>query len=274
MGACHCQAPRLLKPWTQRRRPGRSAGHGRNPGVDAIAAVLATSFLASCVEAIEMVAIVVGVGATRGWPSTAAGAAAGFAGIAVVAVAFGAALSVFPIDALRLVVGGFLLVFGLHWLRNGVRRVAGRGLAGYRHREQVDTSAETGLAGIDWTAFLLAFKGVLLEGLEIAFIVVSFGANYHHPWLAAASGVAAVVFVGGIAAAARGAINSIPRSLLQLVVGVLLTTFGTFWSAEGLGVEWPGSDASLLWILCLNGALAAAFIWLARRQALGLTPEP
>ena len=221
-----------------------------------------------------MVAIVIGVGATRGWRSTAAGAVAGFVGVVVVAAAFGKALSVFPIDTLRLVVGGFLLVFGLHWLRNGVRRVAGRGLAGYRRREPEDTDAEPARPGIDWTAFLLAFKGVLLEGLEIAFIVVSFGANYHHPWLAAASGVAAVVFVGGIAAAARGAISSIPRSLLQLVVGVLLTTFGTFWSAEGLGVEWPGSDVSLLWVFGLYGCLAAAFIWLARRQALGLTPEP
>src|SRR5207248_1525239 len=153
---------------------------------------------------------------------TAAGAATGFAGVVVVAAAFGEALSVFPIDALRLVVGAFLLVFGLHWLRNGVRRVAGRGLAGYRRREPEGVGVEATASGIDWTAFLLAFKGVLLEGLEIAFIVVSFGANYHHPWLAAASGVAAVVFVGAIAAAARGTISSIPRSLLQLVVGALL----------------------------------------------------
>jgi uncharacterized membrane protein len=188
-------------------------------------------------------------------------------------VVLGGALSLIPIEALRLVIGGFLLVFGLQWLRKGILRVAARGLAGYRAHEVEGPTGQVGWAGIDWTAFVLSFKGVLLEGLEIAFIVVSFGASYRQPLLAGLGGGAALVVIGGIAAAARNTISSIPRSLLQLVVGTLLTTFGTFWSAEGLGVNWPGSDVSLLWIFALYGALAAAFVGLARRHTLGLVPE-
>src|SRR6202521_4078908 len=138
-------------------------------------AVLITTFLASAVEAIEMVTIVVGVGATRGWRSTLIGAASGFGVLAVVVVVLGAALSRVPIGPLRLIVGALLLVFGLQWFRKGVMRVAARGLAGMR-AGTVDEEAEWTGPGFDWTAFALAFKGVLLEGLEVAFIVVTFGA--------------------------------------------------------------------------------------------------
>src|SRR5215472_4515532 len=140
---------------------------------NAAAFVLITTFLASAVEAIEMVTIVVGVGATRGWRSTLIGAAAGFGVLAVVVVVLGAALTRLPIGGLRLVVGGLLLVFGLQWLTKGVRRVAARGLAGYS--QEFDDEERWRGAGMDWTAFLLAFKGVVLEGLEVAFIVVTFG---------------------------------------------------------------------------------------------------
>ncbi|MBV9101337.1 MAG: hypothetical protein JOZ46_12720 [Candidatus Dormibacteraeota bacterium] len=232
--------------------------------------VLITTFLASAVEAIEMVTIVVGVGATRGWRSSLTGAAAGFVLLAVVIVGLGAALSHIPIGALRTVVGALLLIFGLQWFTKGVRRVAARGFAGMREQELEDHHAAH--RGIDWTAFVLSFKGVVLEGIEVAFIVVSFGANANQLGLAVIGGVAAIVVIGGIGAAVHRAVMRIPRSVLQLVVGVMLTTFGTFWSLEGVGVDWPAGDASILWLLGFYALVALTYIALERRRLFGLVP--
>ena len=227
--------------------------------------VLVTTFLASAVEAIEMVTIVVGVGATRGWRSTLLGAAAGFAVLVVVVAALGLALNSVPISPLRLVVGALLLIFGLQWLRKGVVRVAAHGLAGLRMTAD-DAEVWTG-DGVDWTAFVLALKGVLLEGLEVAFIVVSFGASAGQLGAAAIGGVAAVVVVGAAGALLLPVVARIPRSLLQLVVGILLTTFGTFWALEGLGASWPGGDGAILGLLGLYLLTAASNIAIERRQA-------
>jgi uncharacterized membrane protein len=234
--------------------------------VTGILPVLVTTFLAAAVEAIEMVTIVVGVGATRGWRSTLLGAGAGFAALGVVVVGLGLALSAVPIGPLRLVVGALLLVFGLQWFRKGVVRVAARGLAGVQVAAQEDAEVWTG-DGVDWTAFVLAFKGVLLEGLEVAFIVVSFGANAGQLRVAVIGGVAAVVVVVGAGLALVPVVLRIPRSLLQLVVGVLLTTFGTFWALEGIGVSWPAGDGAIPGLLILYGVTAAANIAIERRRA-------
>jgi uncharacterized membrane protein len=230
-----------------------------------LAPVLITAFLASAVEAIEMVTIVVGVGATRGWRSTVLGAGAGFAVLAVIVAALGAALSAIPIAPLRLVVGALLLVFGLQWLRKGVVRVAEHGLAGLRKSLDVDAERWTG-DGVDWTAFVLAFKGVVLEGLEVAFIVVSLGANAGEMSASVIGGVGAVVVVGAVGAVLVRAVARIPRSLLQLVVGILLTTFGSFWAVEGLSVDWPAGDAAILWLLALYVTTALANIAVERRR--------
>jgi len=233
--------------------------------------VLITTFLASAVEAIEMVTIVLGVGATRGWRATLVGSVAGFAVLAVVVVVAGIALSRVPIGPLRLIVGALLLVFGLQWFRKGVRRVAARGLAGIGMHPE-DEPPEWDGVGFDWTAFVLAFKAVVLEGLEVAFIVVSFGANAGQMGVAVFGGVSAVVIIGGIGVVLQRLVTRIPRSLLQLVVGILLTTFGTFWSLEGLGIEWPGGDASILGLLVLYLATAGTYITIERRRALGFSP--
>lgn len=232
--------------------------------------VLLITFLASAVEAVEMVTIVVGVGATRGWRSTLIGAAAGFGVLAVIVVALGAALTRLPIGPLRLVVGGLLLVFGLQWLTKGVRRVALRGLAGY-NKAFSDEERWTE-PGIDWTAFLLGFKGVLLEGLEVAFIVVSFGVNAGQLPLAALGGVGAVVIVGGLGFTVHRAVARIPRSLLQLIVGIMLTSFGTFWSLEGIGVEWPGGDAAIPVLIGVYTVTALGYITAERKRLFGLVP--
>jgi uncharacterized membrane protein len=233
--------------------------------------VLITTFLASCVEAIEMVTIVLGVGATRGWRATLVGAAAGFGVLAVVVVAAGLALSRVPIGPLRLIVGALLLVFGLQWFRKGVMRVAAHGLAGIRLHPEDEPKEWTG-EGLDWTAFVLAFKAVTLEGLEVAFIVVSFGANANQLGTAVVGGVSAVVIIGAVGIVLQRLVTRIPRSLLQLVVGILLTTFGSFWAVEGLGVDWPASDGAILGLLALYLVTAATYITIERRRALGFRP--
>src|ERR1700737_3241466 len=234
-------------------------------------AVLLTTFLASAVEAIEMVRVVVRVGATPGWRSTLIGAASGFGVLAVVVIVAGAALSRVPIGPLRLIVGALLLPFGLQWFRKGIRRVAARGLAGIGGQDPHEAAEWTG-PGMDWTAWFLAFKGVVLEGLGGAFIVVTFGAGANHLIGAAIGGVGAVIIVGGIGLALHQSVRRIPRSLLQLIVGILLTTFGTFWAIEGLGIDWPGSDAAIPGLLILYVATALTYITLERNRALGLRP--
>ena len=234
-------------------------------------AVLITTFLASAVEAIEMVTIVVGVGATRGWRSTLVGVASGFGVLAVVVVVLGAALSQVPIGPLRLIVGALLLTFGLQWFRKGIMRVAARGLAGIGGQDPHEAAEWTG-PGMDWTAWFLAFKGVVLEGLEVAFIVVTFGAGANQLGVAVFAGVGAIIIVGGIGFALHQTVRQIPRSLLQLIVGILLSTFGTFWAIEGLGIDWPGGDAAIPVLLALYAVTALTYITLERNRALGLRP--
>jgi len=234
--------------------------------------VFITTFLASAVEAIEMVTIVVGVGATRGWRSTVLGTVAGFGVLAIVVVALGAALSAIPIGPLRLVIGALLLVFGVQWFRKGVQRVAARGLAGVTEAEVAEGLEWTG-PGVDFTAFVLAFKGVVLEGLEIAIIVVSFGATAGQLGWGVVGGAGALVIVGGSGLLLRHVVSRIPRSLLQLVVGVLLTTFGSFWALEGLGVNWPAGDGTIPILLALYAATAAVYVSFERRRLLGFAPR-
>src|SRR5918911_1472582 len=191
-----------------------------------------------------MVIIVVGVGTVRGWRSTWLGAGAGLATLAVLIVVFGTALQAIPIGVLRLAVGSLLLVFGLQWLRKGIRRVSLNGLRGMGERGAPSEGVPA--SGVDWTAFVLSFKGVLLEGLEVAFIVISVGLAGQALVSAALAAAASFVVIGGAGLLARGLVQRIPRSVLQLVVGTMLSSFGTFWSVQGLGIDWPGSDAAIL----------------------------
>src|SRR6266851_1273081 len=233
--------------------------------------VLLTTFLASSVEAIEMVIIVLGVGAARGWRSALIGAAAGFALLAVTIAVLNVALAGIPIGPLRVVVGALLLLFGLQWFRKGIARVAALGLAGVSEEAVEDDDIPA--TGMDWVAFVLAFKGVLLEGLEIALIVVSFGLAAGQLGLSVVGAAAAVVVIGAAGFALKGFVTRIPRSLLQLIVGTLLTSFGTFWSLEGLGVNWPQSDLDIVLLLVVYGLTAAADIGMERRRIHALALE-
>jgi uncharacterized membrane protein len=233
--------------------------------------VLVTTFLAAAVEVVEMVVIVVGVGTVRGWRSTWLGAGAGLGVLAVLVLALGTALRAVPIGALRLLVGSLLLVFGLQWLRKGIARVSASGLRGMG--ERAASAAGVPASGVDWTAFVLAFKGVLLEGLEVVFIVVSFGLAAQALGSAALGAAAALVVVAGAGVLARGLVGRIPRSALQLLVGTLLSGFGTFWAVEGLGVAWPGEDAAILGLVGWYVLAAAGYVTLLRRRARWPRPQ-
>jgi uncharacterized membrane protein len=233
--------------------------------------VFLTTFLAAAVEAIEMVIIVVGVGSVRGWRSTWLGAGAGLAVLAGVVAVLGSALTLVPIGALRLVVGSLLLVFGLQWLRKGISRVSANGFRGMGARSA--SAEDVPARGVDWTAFVLSFKGVLLEGLEIALIVVSFGATAQAFPTAILGAAAALLVIAGAGLVARGVVQRIPRSALQLLVGTLLSSFGTFWAVEGLGVAWPGGDAAILALVGWYVLAAAWYIGRLRRPAGTLVPQ-
>jgi uncharacterized membrane protein len=237
--------------------------------------VFVTTFLASAVEAVEMVTIVLGVGATRGWRSTLIGAGVGFLVLAVVVSGLGPALTIIPIAVLRVLVGALLLIFGLQWLRKGIQRVSTRGfLSGLGKSMDDEWEGQAPGRGTDWTAFVLAFKGVLLEGLEVAFIVVTFGAAANHYGAAAIGGGAAIVIIGAAGAAVHPFVARVPRSALMLVVGTALTSFGTFWAVEGLGGEWPAGDAAILGLVLLYAAVAAGFIAVLRRQPVPARATP
>src|SRR6266542_4382692 len=171
--------------------------------------ILAT-FLAASIEGVEMMAILVGVGATRGWRSTLLGAAAGFAILAGLTFAFGTALLNLPVQWLRLTVGALLLILGLQWLKKALLRIGRPGARKKAAKSQMESPAES-QREIDWYAFVVAFKGVLLEGLEIVFIVVTFGAEAKQLGPAVVGAVVALVVVGAIAFMIREWLSRIPR---------------------------------------------------------------
>jgi uncharacterized membrane protein len=230
--------------------------------MNAMFLILAT-FLAATIEGVEIMAILVGVGATRGWRSTLLGAAAGFALLAGLTFTLGNALLNIPIQELRLAVGALLLIFGLQWLRKALLRIA-RPSARRKAAVQLQPVSRE---KIDWYAFVVAFKGVLLEGLEIAFIVVTFGAEASRIGTAAVGAVAALVVVAGVAFLIRGWLSRVPREWLRFAVGLLLTAFGTFWAAEGALVQWPGGELSVLGLLAVMAGTAFAYLALLRYYA-------
>ncbi|HEX3693186.1 MAG TPA: hypothetical protein VHU13_07570 [Solirubrobacteraceae bacterium] len=210
--------------------------------------------LACAVEAVEALTIVLAVGTTRGWSSALAGVGAATLALAAVVAALGPALTALPIGALRVVVGGLLLVFGLQWLRKAILRGAGL----KAKHDELQTFAEEAAAaraagglraGFDGYSFTIAFKGVLLEGLEVAFIVLTFGANQHDVPLAALAAVVAVALVVLVGVAVRAPLARVPENTMKFAVGVMLTSFGMFWGVAGAGASWPGDDAALLAIV-------------------------
>ena len=246
-----------------------------------LGAVLIGSFIACSVEVTEIVIIVTGVGATRGWRSTIVGALSGLVVLAVIVGGLGQALTLIPINPLRVVIGGLLLTFGLQWLRQGVIGVAADGFrGGEAEEEEADAGGPSRGNLLDWTSWLLAFKGVVLEGLEIAFIVLAFGAGSRGSasggsyGQAYAGAIAAFIIIGGIGIVARGSLEKLPGRVLKFGIGGLLTTFGTFWSMEGLGVHWPGERLSLAALYAVYLTTTFVLAEAASHGWLGPRPQP
>lgn len=224
-------------------------------------------FLASTVEFVEALTIVLAVGITRQWRSTLLGVLAATLALAAFVAVFGVTLVKFvPIDGLRLFVGAFLLVFGLQWVRKAVLRAAGRKALhdedAIYAREREEAARHGRVAhGTDWYAFTVAFKGVFLEGAEVAFIVVTFGSNARNIPLATLGAAAAGLLVIGAGVALHRPLSAVPENSMKFGVGLMLTTFGTFWAGEGLGVDWPGADVAIVGLL----AIFLVASWLAVR---------
>ncbi len=230
-------------------------------------------FAASVVESVEALTIVLAVGLSRGWSSAMRGVAAGLVALAVITAVLGPALTQIPLDALRVAVGGLLLVFGLGWLRKAILRGSGyKALhdedAIYARQRAAAEQAGTSRSSLigDPYAFTLAFKGVLLEGLEVMFFVLTFGANQGNIPLASVGALAAVVLIAGLGAAIRTPLARVPENTLKFAVGVMLTAFGIFWGTEGAGAHWPGSDAALLAVIAFVAAVAVTATWFLRRK--------
>jgi uncharacterized membrane protein len=248
---------------------------------DAVGVVAATT-LASGVEFVEALTIVLAMGTTRGWRSTLIGVGAALAALAVITALAGYALRTWlPEALLQLTVGSLLLIFGLQWLRKAILRAAGvRAL----HDEEEAFEAERAAAlraapdqrmGLDWFAFVVSFKAVLLEGLEVVFIVITFGLNADSIPLAAAGAGAAGALVLATGAIVHRPLARVPENTIKFAVGLLLSTFGTFWAVEGLGavgqgsasLEWPGGDLAILGLLAVWSCVSYLAVQSLRRTA-------
>jgi uncharacterized membrane protein len=228
-------------------------------------------FVACAVEAVEALTIVLAVGTTRSWRSALTGCAAAVLVLGAATAILGPRLTSLPLDTLRLVVGGLLLVFGLQWLRKAILRAAGIKAQHdedeiYREETAAAAAAGAPVEGLDPYSFTIAFKGVLLEGLEVVFIALTFGANQHRVGLAAASALAAVLVVVAIGIAVRHPLAHAPENAMKFGVGVMLTSFGIFWGAEGAGAEWPGGDAALLAVIPAVLVFSLLLVRLCRSQ--------
>jgi len=246
-------------------------------------------FGASAVEMVEAFTIVIAAGVTRGWRSAIEGSLVAVLVLAVLVVAVGVPLArLVPIDAIRVVIGGLLLVLGLDWLRKAVLRASGHkplhdeDAIYARTVQQLSNGATTATDGVghgswrhgrrDATGFTVAFKGVFLEGMEVVLIVITLGASSGHLALAAAAaGLAAVVvLIVGLVVARQ--LSEVPENSMKFAVGVMLTSFGVFWVGEGAGVHWPGGDLMILLLVGIFGSTAA--ILTITMQKLAPNREP
>jgi uncharacterized membrane protein len=226
------------------------------------------------VEAVEALTIVLAAGTARDWRSAISGALAGLLILVAVVAALGPAIAALPLGALRLVVGGLLLIFGLQWLRKAILRASGNKAL---HDETMAYQAiltEAGDAAIarrplvaDWYAFTLSFKGVVLEGVEVAFIALTFGANQGSIAVAALAAITAVLVVAVAGFAIRAPLSRVPENAMKFAVGVMLTAFGIFWGAEGAGAHWPGDDIALIVLIPGTALYALALTAMFQRRS-------
>lgn len=233
-------------------------------GLTSITSTLTASFLASFVEVVEAFTIVLAVGITRGWRPAFIGTGLAFVVLALLVVVFGPLLSLVPLAALQFFIGVLLILFGMRWLRKAILRSAGLMAL---HDEAQAFAKETDLLErqkadrrADYLAGLAAFKAVLLEGVEVVFIVIAIGAGHQMTLYASAGAVAAFVLVLAIGLLVHKPLALVPENTLKFVVALLLTSFGIFWTGEGLGAEWPFADLSILGLLLILTAVSLSTV--------------
>jgi Ca2+/H+ antiporter, TMEM165/GDT1 family len=239
------------------------------PSLTTILSVAGASFAASFVEAVEALTIVLAVGLARGWRPALTGTAAALVAVTLIVAILGPMMSAVPIHALQFVVGVLTLLFGLRWLRKAILRAIG---VIALHDEEATFARETRelseagreANGFDWIGGLTAFKTVLMEGIEVAFIVIAVGAGRGLLGLASAGALAACIVVAAIGAAIHRPLARIPENALKFAVGVMLSGFGLFWTGESLGVAWPGGDAAVLAFIALFLVVALGLVALLK----------
>ena len=241
-----------------------------------------TVFAACLVEAVEALTIVLAAGLTRQWRSTLQGMAVALVVLAGITAGIGPALTQVPLGALRLVVGGLLAAFGLQWLRKAILRFSGHKdrhdeASAYAREVAAAQAVAAGRRGVvsDWYAFTLAFKGVLLEGLEVVFIVITFGDTQRDLGVAALAAAVAVAVVTVTGVAVRAPLARVPENAMKFSVGVMLTAFGTFWGSQGAGARWPGGDAALLVLVPVIALVSLGYgVTLRRSRAAADAASP
>ena len=236
------------------------------------------AFLASLVEAVEALTIVLAVATVRGWRPAGLGAFTGLVVLALIVVALGPLLDRVPLHLLQLVIGVLLLLFGMRWLRKAILRSAG---IIPLHDEATAFATETaGLreqarrheARLDWLAGLASFKAVLLEGLEVVFIVIALSAGRGMLLPASAGALAACLLVACVGFVVHRPLARVPENTLKFAVGVMLSAFGVFWTGEGLGVDWPGADLAIVAFAALFLAVSSAAVAVVRRPRAEVLP--
>jgi Ca2+/H+ antiporter, TMEM165/GDT1 family len=243
-------------------------------GIAAIGPVVSAVFLASLVEAVEALTIILAVATVRGWRPAGLGALAGLMLLALIVVVLGPALEYVPLRLLQLAIGILLLLFGMRWLRKAILRAAG---VIPLHDETAAFASATAelkeqgprlMAEADWLAALASFKAVLLEGLEVVFIVIAVSAGRGLLVPASVSALVACLLVAGVGLIVYQPLARVPENTLKFAVGVLLSAFGVFWTGEGLGVPWPGADLAVVAFVALFLAVGLAAVALSRRGGL------
>ena len=235
---------------------------------------IVAAFLASMVEFVEALTVVLAVGSVRGWGGALGGSAVAIIVLLVLIAVLGTALTRIPLDVVQLAVGALLLLFGLRWLRKAILRAAG---VIALHDEQAifarQTAAMRGLGasgGWDRVGFATAFQITMLEGTEVVFIVIAIGAGGTGLLLPASLGaLAALLVVVTLGLAIHRPLALVPENALKFVVGVLLSAFGSFWVGEGIGLDWPGADWSILGLIAGFLATAVLAVPLCRARAGG-----
>jgi Ca2+/H+ antiporter, TMEM165/GDT1 family len=241
-------------------------------------AVMTAAFLASLVEAVEALTIVLAVATVRGWRQAGLGALAGLALLVLIVVALGPLLDHVPLHLLQLVIGILLLLFGMRWLRKAILRSAGviplhdEAAAFATETEELRAQVHRQEARLDWLAAIASFKAVLLEGLEVVFIVIAVGAGRELLVPASIGAIAACLLVAGAGLVIHRPLARVPENTLKFTVGVMLSAFGVFWTGEGLGVAWPGADLAIVAFAALFLIVALAAVAFVRRSAAGALP--